>query len=40
MVYMYLLAGNREAVLIDAGMGMIPLKEAVSSLTDLPVKYC
>ncbi|MBU9735626.1 MBL fold metallo-hydrolase [Diplocloster agilis] len=37
-VYMYLLAGNREAVLIDAGMGMIPLKEAVSSLTDLPVK--
>lgn len=37
-VYMYLLAGNREAVLIDTGMGMIPLRRIVASLTDLPVK--
>ena len=37
-VYMYLLSGNREAVLIDTGMGMIPLKEIAASLTDLPVK--
>ena len=35
---MYLLSGNREAVLIDTGMGMIPLKEIAASLTDLPVK--
>lgn len=36
-VYMYLLAGNREAVLLDTGMGTIPLGRIVAALTDLPV---
>ncbi len=36
-VYMYLVAGENKAVLIDAGYGTIPLDEIVSSLTDLPV---
>ena len=36
-VYMYLLAGEHQAVLIDAGYGTIPLGDIVSGLTDLPV---
>ena len=36
-VYMYLLAGQRQAVLIDAGYGTVPLDEIVTSLTALPV---
>ena len=36
-VYMYLLAGREQAVLIDAGYGTIPLDEIVPSLTHLPV---
>ena len=36
-VYMYLVAGDEKALLIDAGYGTIPLWEIVSSLTDLPV---
>lgn len=36
-VYMYLVAGEARAVLIDAGYGTIPLDEIVHSLTDLPV---
>ena len=36
-VYMYLLAGKDQAVLIDAGYGTIPLDKIVSSLTGLPV---
>ena len=36
-VYMYLLAGEKKAVLIDTGYGTIPLDEIVSSLTSLPV---
>lgn len=35
--YMYLLAGEREAVLIDTGFGTLALREIVSSLTALPV---
>ena len=37
-VYMYLLAGDQKALLIDTGYGTIPLNEIVSSLTDLPVR--
>ena len=37
-VYMYLLAGEKEAALIDGGMGQIPLDRIVRELTDLPVK--
>ena len=36
-VYIYLLAGARQAVLIDAGYGTVPLDKLVSGLTDLPV---
>ena len=36
-VYMYLLAGEKEAVLIDSGYGTIPLDELTASLTALPV---
>ena len=36
-VYMYLLAGDREAVLLDTGYGTISLDEITASLTDLPV---
>ena len=36
-VYMYLLAGDREAILLDTGYGTIPLDEITASLTDLPV---
>lgn len=36
-VYMYLLEGEREAVLIDTGIGMIDLKKIVRSLTTLPL---
>ena len=36
-VYMYLLAGEKEAVLIDTGYGTVALDEVVSSLTRLPV---
>ena len=36
-VFMYLLAGDSRAVLIDAGYGTIPLDEIVRKLTDLPV---
>ena len=35
--YMYLLEGEREAVLIDTGMGLPGLKECVNSLTSRPV---
>lgn len=35
--YMYLLAGEHRAILVDAGYGTIPLNEIVRSLTDLPV---
>lgn len=37
-VYMYLLAGEKEALLIDTGYGTVPLDTIVSSLTDLPVR--
>ena len=37
-VYMYLLAGDRQALLLDAGYGTIPLDEITASLTDLPVE--
>lgn len=37
-VYMYLLAGKKEAVLIDTGMGFLPLSIIAGSLTKLPVK--
>lgn len=36
-VYMYLLAGDKQAILLDTGYGTIPLDEIVSSLTSLPV---
>ncbi len=36
-VYMYLLAGEDRAVLIDAGYGTIPLDELTGNLTDLPI---
>lgn len=36
-VYMYLLAGDTRAVLIDAGYGTVPLDAIISGLTDLPV---
>ena len=36
-VYMYLLEGTRESVLIDTGFGMINIKEIVQMLTKLPV---
>lgn len=36
-VYMYLLAGDQQAILLDAGYGTIPLDEITASLTDLPV---
>ena len=36
-VYMYLIAGDREAVLLDTGYGTIPLDEIAASLTTLPV---
>lgn len=36
-VYMYLLEGTHEALLIDTGYGSFPLKETVRELTDLPV---
>ena len=35
--YMYLLAGNKKALLIDTGFGTIPLKEICEELTALPV---
>lgn len=37
-VYMYLLAGTEQALLIDGGYGTIPLQDIVASLTDLPVR--
>lgn len=36
-VYMYLLAGDQEAVLLDTGYGTIALDEIVASLIGLPV---
>lgn len=36
-VYMYLLAGSRQAILLDTGYGTIPLDEITASLTNLPV---
>ena len=36
-VYMYLLAGDREAVLIDSGFGTNPLDKICGALTDRPV---
>lgn len=36
-VYMYLLSGEKNAVLIDTGFGAVPLQKICSSLTDLPV---
>ena len=36
-VYMYLLEGEREALLIDTGNGTIPLEEICRELTGLPV---
>lgn len=36
-VYAYLLAGEKQALLLDTGYGTIPLDEIVSSLTALPV---
>ena len=36
-VYMYLLEGTREALLIDTGYGSFSLKKAVHELTALPV---
>lgn len=37
-VYMYLLEGEREAALIDTGMGMIDLRNLAESLTQKPLK--
>lgn len=37
-VYMYLLEGEKKALLIDAGFGTIPLDKIVASLTKLPVE--
>lgn len=36
-VYMYLLTGVREAVLLDTGLGSFPLKQVCEKLTDLPI---
>ena len=36
-VYMYLLAGESKAVLLDTGYGTLNLPEIVAGLTDLPV---
>ena len=36
--YMYLLEGSEKALLIDTGMGQIPLGEIVEGLTKLPVE--
>lgn len=36
-VYMYLLTGEERALLLDTGMGTIPLGKIISSLTNLPV---
>jgi glyoxylase-like metal-dependent hydrolase (beta-lactamase superfamily II) len=36
-VYMYLLIGKNKALLIDTGMGMIPLDRIVIELTKLPL---
>lgn len=36
-VYMYLLAGETKAVLLDTGYGTLNLPEIVAGLTDLPV---
>ena len=36
-VYMYLLAGEKEAILIDTGYGTLELDAVVKALTDLPV---
>lgn len=36
-VYMYLLAGDKQAILLDTGYGTIALDEIVAALTDLPV---
>jgi len=36
-VYMYLLAGEQRALLIDSGYGTIPLDTIAASLTELPV---
>ena len=36
-VYMYLLAGQERAILLDTGYGTIPLGEITASLTSLPV---
>lgn len=36
-VYMYLLTGAREAVLLDTGLGSFPLKQICEELTDLPI---
>jgi hydroxyacylglutathione hydrolase len=36
-VYSYLVIGKEKAVLIDTGWGTVDLKEAVSSLTSLPL---
>jgi len=37
-VYMYLLAGEEKALLIDTGYGSIPLDEICQSLTSLPIE--
>lgn len=37
-IYMYLLEGEDRAILIDAGLGQIPLDEIVRGLTDRPVE--
>lgn len=37
-VYMYLLIGNKSALLIDTGMGQIPLRQIVGELTSLPLE--
>lgn len=37
-VYMYLLAGNQQAVLIDSGFGLIELDAIVRELTTLPIQ--
>ena len=36
-VYMYLLEGSERAMLLDSGLGMIPLDEITAELTSLPV---
>lgn len=36
-VYMYLLSGTKQAMLIDSGLMNLPLQETIASLTDLPV---